>query len=75
MLQQQERFYLVRIDSHEVDTSGWDELERVFMTEPRWWTLDELDAAQDSFAPRELPRRLGDLLRGEIPLEPLDVSG
>ncbi len=75
MLQQQERFYLVRIDSHEVDISGWDELERVFMTQPRWWTLDELAAAQESFAPRELPRHLGDLVRGHVPVEPIDVSG
>ena len=42
-IHQRERFYLVRIDRHEVDIAGWDEFEVRFMTEPRWWTLEELD--------------------------------
>lgn len=73
-IQQRERFYLVRVGSLEVDVTGWDDFERDFMAEPRWWTLEELDAATDDFAPRGLARYLGDLLRGHIPSEPLDVG-
>jgi len=74
LLHQRERFYLVRIDGHEVDITGWDDFERRFMAEPRWWTLAELDTSDDAFAPKGLARHLGDLLRGRIPAEPLDVG-
>lgn len=73
-LHQWERFYLVRIDDHEVDITGWDEFERRFMTEPRWWTLEELDNSGEDFAPKSLAWHLGDLLRGKVPTEPLDVG-
>lgn len=74
LLHQQERFYLVRVDDHEVDVTGWDDFERQFMAEPRWWTLKELDTSRDDFAPSRLARHLGDLLRGHIPIEPLDIG-
>jgi 8-oxo-dGTP pyrophosphatase MutT (NUDIX family) len=74
LLHQQERFYLVRVDDHEVDVTGWDEFERQFMAEPRWWTLEELDRSRDDFAPSGLARHLGELLRGDIPAQPLDVG-
>jgi len=74
LLHQLERFYLVRINDHEVDITGWDDFERKFMAEPRWWTLAELDATRDDFAPSGLARHLGDLLRGHVPAEPIDVG-
>ena len=74
LLHQWERFYLVRIDDHEVDITGWDDFERRFMTEPRWWTLEELEACRDDFAPMGLVRHLADLLRGKVPAEPIDVG-
>ena len=74
MIDQWERFYLVRIDAHEVDITGWDEFEREFMTEPRWWRLEELERSTEDFAPSGLPRHLADLLRGRIPAEPLNVG-
>ena len=30
-MRQRERFYLVRVEQHEVDVSGWDDFERAFM--------------------------------------------
>jgi ADP-ribose pyrophosphatase YjhB (NUDIX family) len=74
LLQQRERFYLVRVDAHEVDVAGWDEFERQFMAEPRWWTLWELETSSEDFAPRDLARHLGDLIRGKMPPEPIDVG-
>jgi 8-oxo-dGTP pyrophosphatase MutT (NUDIX family) len=71
---QRERFYLVRIDHHEVDVSGWDEFERHFMGEHRWWTIDEVAAATDEFAPHRLGQFLSELVRGPIPDEPLDTG-
>jgi len=66
---QQERFHLVRIDVFQ-PTGTPDEgvLER------RWWTLAELFASQERFAPRRLPELLATLLRDGPPGEPMDVG-
>ena len=74
LLHQQERFYLVRVEDHEVDVTGWDDFERQFMAEPRWWTLEELDRSREDFAPSGLAGHLANLLRGNIPAQPLDVG-
>jgi 8-oxo-dGTP pyrophosphatase MutT (NUDIX family) len=74
LLRQRERFYLVRVDSHEVDITGWDEFERQFMAEPRWWSLDEIASSEDSFAPGRLAYFLGDVVAGHIPGEPLETG-
>ena len=74
LLRQRERFYLVRVDSHEVDISGWDEFERKFMAEPCWWTVDEIVASADSFAPGRLGHFLRDVVAGRLPVEPLDTG-
>jgi hypothetical protein len=73
-MRQRERFYLVRVDQHEVDVSGWDDFERNFMGEHRWWTVSEIQASDDEFAPRRLGQFLADLVRGPIPDEPLDTG-
>lgn len=74
LLRQRERFYLVRVDSHEVDISGWDEFERKFMAEPCWWTVDEIVVSTDSFAPNRLAHFLGAVIAGRIPDEPTDTG-
>lgn len=75
LTRQRERFYLVRVERHEVDVSGWDEFERSFMGEHRWWTIDALAASADDFAPRRLALLLADIVKGRLPGEPLDTSG
>jgi 8-oxo-dGTP pyrophosphatase MutT (NUDIX family) len=75
LIRQKERFYLVRVESHEVDISGWDEFERRFMADPRWWTVEELQESSDAFAPAALASHLVDLIQGRIPAEPFDIGG
>lgn len=73
---QRERFYLLRVDGHTVDTAGHTEEERLVLTEHRWWSADEIAAARDTlFAPRDLGGHLLSLLSGELPDEPIDVGG
>jgi 8-oxo-dGTP pyrophosphatase MutT (NUDIX family) len=72
---QRERFYLVRVDAHEVDRAGNDENELLVLEEFRWWTLAELEAADETFAPRRIALFLGPLLAGEVPSHPVDVGG
>ena len=73
-LRQFEKYYLVRVDQHEVDVAGWDDFEKDFMGEHRWWTLDELQESDADFAPRRLPALLGGVLGGQIPQQPLDAG-
>jgi ADP-ribose pyrophosphatase YjhB (NUDIX family) len=74
LLRQRERFYLVRVERHDVDVSGWDDFERNFMGEHRWWTIDEVNASADEFAPRRLPQFLAEIVSGHIPNEPVDTG-
>jgi 8-oxo-dGTP pyrophosphatase MutT (NUDIX family) len=72
---QTERFFLVRTQSFEpVPALSWDELRREGMTAVRWWTLDELEAAETLFAPRRLPLLLRELIEHGSPAEPIDVG-
>jgi 8-oxo-dGTP pyrophosphatase MutT (NUDIX family) len=57
---QEQEFFLVRIGTWQVDTAGFEEVERNSVDDHRWWTVDELTATQE----RYYPRNLLDLLRG-----------
>jgi hypothetical protein len=72
---QRERFYLVRVDAHEVDRSGNDAQELEILEEFRWWTLPDLEASSERFAPRLIALFLAPILAGVIPNHPLDVGG
>ena len=75
LIDQQERFYVVRVDTHDPgDHVNHDERERALITSQRWWTLEEIGASPDYFAPRDLVGLLAPILRGEYPDEPLVVG-
>ena len=40
----------------------------------RWWTLDELERAEEVFAPRRLPELVRDLVVDGPPASPIDVG-
>ena len=62
------------MDQHEVDVSGWDDFERIFMGEHRWWTVSGIQASDDEFAPHRLGDFLADLVNGDIPSEPVETG-
>jgi 8-oxo-dGTP pyrophosphatase MutT (NUDIX family) len=66
-------FYLVRVDEHEVDTSGFDEGEAIVMPEHRWWTLDDLDATDELVLPVGVTGLLRGLLAGAITQTPVGL--
>lgn len=68
---QVERYYLVRVEPFDPSERFTPEL---YMTGVRWWTLDELDAADAVLAPRALARLVRDLLTDGPSTEPLDVG-
>jgi 8-oxo-dGTP pyrophosphatase MutT (NUDIX family) len=68
-----ERVYLVRVTGFEpAPRLSWDELRAESMTAIRWWTLAELEAAEERFAPRRLPALVRDLVERGPPAEPFD---
>lgn len=72
---QTERYYLVRTPAFEPAPGlPWDELRREGMDAVRWWTLEELEAAETLFSPRRLPLLLRELLLHGPPAEPVDVG-
>jgi 8-oxo-dGTP pyrophosphatase MutT (NUDIX family) len=72
---QVERYYLVRTPAFDpAPRLTWEQLNVEFVTAVRWWTPEELEAADAQFAPRRLPSLLNDLLRDGAPLAPIDVG-
>jgi hypothetical protein len=67
-------FYFLRTVGFELDDSGWEELERASIAEHRWWSVRELAATAEIVHPPGLPRILPDLLAGNPPDAPLDLS-
>lgn len=72
---QSERYYLVHVPAFEpAPHLTWEQLREEGMTAVRWWTLDELEAAETLFAPRRLPALVRSLLEEGPPPSPVDVG-
>jgi 8-oxo-dGTP pyrophosphatase MutT (NUDIX family) len=69
-----ERFYLARVEAHEVSLDGQLEDELMVLKRHHWWSLDEIRRSREYFVPRRLASFLEPLLAGELPAEPLDVG-
>ncbi|MCA9241582.1 MAG: NUDIX domain-containing protein [Planctomycetales bacterium] len=75
MLCQAEDFYLVSTEHFEpVIAPQASENERHALRACRWWTLDEIQASKDVFAPRLLGRWLRELLELGAPDEVVDFG-
>jgi 8-oxo-dGTP pyrophosphatase MutT (NUDIX family) len=71
---QRERYFLARVERHEVVTHHQEAFEAGFLKGHRWWTLDELRASPERLVPRDLASLVEPLIRGQIPAEPLVVG-
>ena len=72
---QRERYYLVHAPRFEpMPRLTWAQLNSEFVTDVRWWTLDELETADVRFAPPRLPALLRLLLEDGPPSAPVDVG-
>jgi 8-oxo-dGTP diphosphatase len=72
---QRDHVHLVRTAAFEPQpTLTWEQLNAEFVFELRWWTLDEIRAADVQFVPATLAGHLADLLSDGPPAEPLDVG-
>ncbi len=59
-----ETYFVLRDVVHEVDARGRTELEILGDEPHRWWSLAEIAASGEEFAPRELAALLPELLEG-----------
>lgn len=71
---QREWFYALRVDQHEVSTAGYTEEEKRDLRTQRWWTVPELQASDELFAPRALAELLPDVLAGRWAGPPREVG-
>lgn len=70
-----ERIYLVRTPAFEPAPSfSWERLRAEGMTAIRWWSVVELEAARELFAPRRLPELVRALLVDGPPPKPVDAG-
>jgi ADP-ribose pyrophosphatase YjhB (NUDIX family) len=69
-----ERFFLVRVGEHTVDTTGLDSDEASVVGEYRWWALDDMTSSAEVFSPTRLAELLMPLLDGRLPEEPVEIS-
>jgi predicted ATPase/DNA-binding XRE family transcriptional regulator len=70
-----ERYYLVRTPTADVDTSGLQPHERSNWREFRWWTIAELRATTETIRPDGFVDFLEPLLMGQIPSPPVGIFG
>jgi 8-oxo-dGTP pyrophosphatase MutT (NUDIX family) len=69
-----ERFFLIRVESHDVDITRFEAAEAAVIQAHRWWALDEIIGSDEVFAPADFGALLGRLLRGEMPSSPVVVG-
>ncbi len=72
---QRDRVYLVRTAAFEpAPRLTWEQLRAERVHELRWWTPDEVAAADVTFAPRRFPELLATLLADGPPVEPIEAG-
>ena len=72
---QEERLYLVRAPAVvPAPELSWEQMRAEGVDAVRWWTLDELAAADDEFAPSRLQALVRELVTNGPPPAPVDVG-
>ncbi len=69
---QRDFFFALKVDRFTPEIVGWDALEVRALLEPRWWSLDELEAMEETLYPNELADLLRALAAGTI-TEPVEL--
>ena len=71
----QQRYFMARVPSFDIDTSGFEDVERAAITGFHWWTVAELIATDDLLRPPGLAGLVARLLVDGLPDEPIVVDG
>ncbi len=74
-IEQIERYYLLRAPEFVIKPPPIDVLNDEYLQEYRWWTIDEIMAADtETFAPRRMPKLLRPLVEGRVPKSPIALG-
>ncbi|QEW31670.1 NUDIX domain-containing protein [Erwinia billingiae] len=49
-----ERFFMINVDTVELDHSGWSSSEKEVIRDHHWWTIEELIHTNETIFPRDL---------------------
>lgn len=71
---QDEVFYWLQVDSHDVDESRHTPLERRYLSGHRWFSVSELEGFDELVAPPDLGPQLAKLLTDGLPQVPVAVG-
>ncbi len=66
-----ERYYFCRASTTQLDSSGWQEGDKRWMSDLGWWTFDALAATNDIVRPPGLIPLARDIIAGRLPAAPL----
>jgi hypothetical protein len=70
-----EHYFACRVAPFEVDDTNWDDYEREYTLDYRWWSREEILAATgEVFIPNALGQLIEPVLRGEFPVNPLRIG-
>jgi 8-oxo-dGTP pyrophosphatase MutT (NUDIX family) len=64
-------FFFHRVAQHDVDTSGFQEVESRQVVDHRWWPLADLASTGEAIYPFGLAELMRDLAAGRIPAAPV----
>jgi hypothetical protein len=67
---QYERFFVARTSDSDVNPVQPDG----YVSNHKWWSLDEMQPSRDEFAPRNIRNLLAPILAGEYPGIPFDCG-
>lgn len=73
-VEQQERYFVARCPAFEIVTDNMEEYEFTFLSEHRWWKVEDIARSKEWFVPRTLATYLPGILAGEYPEVPFDVG-
>jgi 8-oxo-dGTP pyrophosphatase MutT (NUDIX family) len=68
-MDQYERFFVGRVVAQRAASRP----DR-YIVGARWWTVPELQASSETFAPRRLPALIADIVAGRYPAQPFDCG-
>jgi 8-oxo-dGTP pyrophosphatase MutT (NUDIX family) len=68
-----DNYFAVRLDAFTPTTDGHEPLEREWIEGFRWWSVDEVDATDETVWPLGLAALVRRILAGNVPTEPVEL--
>jgi 8-oxo-dGTP pyrophosphatase MutT (NUDIX family) len=70
---QRERFFLIRVVSHDVDTRRFEGTESDAFRTFRWWAIGDIQCSNERFSPGDLGAQLNALFQQGLPAQPVSL--